>query len=97
MTRRWLGLSEACPGELRRRTQVGALALFVLMVGCDRSEPGVVLYVSADDHIARQVVRAVEQQTGIRVDTLGDTEQTKTTGLVNRLRAEKDKQPEEEK
>ncbi|MHC4419764.1 MAG: extracellular solute-binding protein [Planctomycetota bacterium] len=81
MKRGWLGPITACPG---------ALALFLLTMGCDRSQQGVVLYVSADDHVARQVVRAFEQQTGIRVDTVGDTEQTKTTGLANRLRAERD-------
>ena len=64
--------------------------LLLVLPGCGADEPRVVLYVSADDHIARQVVRAFETQSGIRVDMVGDTEQMKTTGLVNRLRAEKD-------
>jgi iron(III) transport system substrate-binding protein len=68
----------------------GALASFLLISGCGREQARVVLYVSADDHVARMVVRAFEQQTGIRVDAVGDSEQTKTTGLANRLRAERD-------
>jgi iron(III) transport system substrate-binding protein len=67
-----------------------SIALAIASAGCSPSEPGVVLYVSADDHVAREVVHAFERETGIRVDTVGDTEQTKTTGLANRLRAERD-------
>jgi iron(III) transport system substrate-binding protein len=60
--------------------------------GCRRDEgPTVVLYVSADEHVARQVIAAFEKQTGIRVAMVGDTEAKKTTGLVERLRAEKAK------
>jgi iron(III) transport system substrate-binding protein len=36
-------------------------------------------------------MRAFEHQTGIRVGAVGDTEQTKTTGLANRLRAERNR------
>ena len=61
-----------------------------LLAGCGSSEPRVVLYVSADDHVARPIVRAFERQTGLRVDMVGDTEQKKTTGLANRLLAESD-------
>ncbi len=49
------------------------------------------LYVSADDYVARPIIRAFEDQSGVRVDFVGDTEQKKTTGLVNRLRAEADR------
>ncbi|MEX0876592.1 MAG: extracellular solute-binding protein [Phycisphaerales bacterium] len=48
----------------------------------------VTLYTSVDDSFARMVVDAFEDETGIRVDVLGDTEATKTTGLVSRLQAE---------
>lgn len=64
----------------------------VVVVGCGGGEerPEVVLYVSADEHVARQVVSVFESETGIRVRTVGDTEAKKTTGLVERLRAERD-------
>ncbi|MHA7814715.1 MAG: extracellular solute-binding protein [Phycisphaerales bacterium] len=50
----------------------------------------VTLYTSVDDEFAKMVVAQFEQDTGIRVDLLGDTEATKTTGLVTRLQSEKD-------
>ncbi|MCH7796883.1 MAG: extracellular solute-binding protein [Planctomycetes bacterium] len=65
------------------------LPVAVLVAGCS-DRPHVVLYVSADDHVARPIVRAFERQSGIRVDMVGDTEQRKTTGLANRLLAERD-------
>jgi iron(III) transport system substrate-binding protein len=77
-------------GARARPAYLFSIVLAFASVGCSSSEPGVVLYVSADDHVARQVVGAFERETGIRVDTVGDTEQTKTTGLANRLRAERD-------
>lgn len=49
----------------------------------------VVLYVSADEHIARQVINAFERETSIQVKFIGDSEAMKTTGLINRLRNEK--------
>jgi len=50
----------------------------------------VVLYTSSDMHITRPIVNAFTQKTGIKVRIVGDTEATKTTGLVERLLAEKD-------
>lgn len=59
------------------------------MFGCSPSDqPTVVLYTSADEYVAREVIAAFEKQTGIRVRYVGDTEAKKTTGLVERLRAE---------
>lgn len=55
----------------------------------DESET-VVLYVSADEHLARQVTDAFEKETGIRVKMVGDTEVKKTAGLVERIISEKD-------
>lgn len=69
--------------------------------GCGKgSQPGqsgagakgageVVLYYSADDVVARPVIEAFERRTGVRVLGVGDTEATKNTGLVERLRVEK--------
>ncbi len=79
--------------DLRRgRCVACVVALLWSLAGCDRSanEPHVVLYVSADEHLARQVIREFRGQTGIRVDLVTDVEAKKTTGLVQRLRAERD-------
>lgn len=51
-------------------------------------EPQVVLYTSVDQQIARPLVAAFQEQTGVRVLPRYDTELTKTTGLVQRLRSE---------
>jgi len=67
---------------------LAALAPLSCAPGDDR--PVVVLYVSTDEYIARKVVAAFEQDAHVRVDLVGDTEAKKTTGLVERLRAERD-------
>jgi iron(III) transport system substrate-binding protein len=75
---------------------IAAMAAFISSVlfsgGCGQGadQPTVVLYVSADDYLARQVIAAFEEETGIHVEMVGDDEAKKTTGLVNRLRDERD-------
>lgn len=72
-----------------------AMAVFSMMsmVACDRSAPAptVTLYSSIDGTILREVVAAYEAETGVTVNVLGDTEATKTTGLVERVLAERDR------
>jgi len=53
-------------------------------------QPSVVLYTSVDDEFARMVVDEFTKETGITVKIVGDTEATKTTGLIARLKAEAD-------
>lgn len=75
---------------LAKSLAIAAIGL-ALLGGCRRDDGAtVVVYVSADDHIARQVFAAFEEHTGIHVMMVGDTEAKKTTGLIERLRAEKD-------
>jgi iron(III) transport system substrate-binding protein len=62
----------------------------VLAAGCSR--PGsedVVVYTSVDDVFARPIAASFEQETGRRVRLVPDTEETKSTGLLNRLLAER--------
>ncbi|MBX3380694.1 MAG: extracellular solute-binding protein [Phycisphaeraceae bacterium] len=49
----------------------------------------IVLYVSADDALFRPVIKSFEEQTGATLQIVGDTEATKTFGLVRRLLDEK--------
>lgn len=65
--------------------------------GCDGSRDTdgnppkeVVLYCSVDPEFAKGILKTFEQQTGVRVKVRFDEEATKTTGLVQRLRAEAD-------
>lgn len=50
----------------------------------------VVLYTSVDDFLVRPIVAQFEQESGVKVLLVTDTEATKTTGLIERIRAEKD-------
>ena len=76
------------------------IASVTLLTGCSGESPNtsnesssekqrVTLYTSVDDVFAKMVVESFENETGITVDVLGDTEATKTTGLVTRLQSEK--------
>jgi iron(III) transport system substrate-binding protein len=85
------------PARSRSETLV-RLALFFCLaliggfgsVGCS-DRPSVVIYVSADEAFARPILAEFERTRGVRVDAVFDTEATKTTGLANRLRAERDR------
>ncbi|MGI9014568.1 MAG: extracellular solute-binding protein [Phycisphaerales bacterium] len=67
-----------------------AMCFCVALLGCKpASEPSLVLYVSADDVLVRHVVARFEAKTGIQVQVVGDSEINKTTGLVNRIIAER--------
>ena len=74
------------------RLSIAMLTLIVVSSCAKRppdTAPEVVLYVSADEHFARQVISAFEQDQGVTVKFIGDSEAMKTTGLVNRLLNEK--------
>lgn len=68
-----------------------AFVALVLTSSCSlrSNAPHVVLYVSADEQLARKIVQEFEKETGIRVDMVTDTEVKKTTGIVERIRAER--------
>lgn len=57
----------------------------------DQPKQPVILYSSVDERFLREVVATYERETGERVELITDSEAGKTTGLVNRIRAEKDR------
>ncbi|MCP5005091.1 MAG: extracellular solute-binding protein [Planctomycetes bacterium] len=63
----------------------------LVIAGCGQREDAneVVVYVSEDQVFSEPVVRDFEKDTGIRVMVVYDTEETKSTGVMNRLIAEK--------
>ena len=73
---------------------IAAACLAILLpAGCGRGPSGanqVVLYCSVDQTVARPVIAEFQRKTGITVIVQTDTEATKTTGLSERLEAEKD-------
>jgi iron(III) transport system substrate-binding protein len=54
-----------------------------------RPGPDLVVYASADDVYARPVIAAFEKESGLRVGLVTDAEAAKTTGLYQRLLAER--------
>lgn len=81
----WLRLARHAGGAL-----VAALVLAALLLpGCTPRDTSVTLYTSVDTDLAKRVVADFEKRFGIKVNIVGDTEATKTTGLVQRLISEK--------
>ena len=76
----WLGVLLAC-------------VVFGSAVGCrsgdSNPERTVTVYVSTDRVFSEPVLREYEKRSGVRVNAVYDTEETKSTGLANRLLAEK--------
>src|SRR5688500_12318866 len=75
---------------LTRAMGIVAATMAGLLCACAR-EPGareVVVYTSVDQVFSEPVFRAFEQQSGVRVKAVFDTEETKSTGVLNRLIAE---------
>jgi len=68
-------------------------------MGCDQNGPSssssaaqsVVVYVSVDRAFAEPLLTQFAERSGLNVKPVFDTEASKTTGLVNRLRTEKDR------
>ncbi len=65
--------------------------IFLSVSSCSRRhrEDAVVIYVSTDRPFSEPVLQAFEKRAGITVKAVYDTEETKSTGLANRLLAEK--------
>jgi len=71
---------------------VAAFASVIGTPSCSESPDArneVVVYSSVDEIFARPIAERFERETGIRVRLVPDTEETKSTGLLNRLIAEK--------
>lgn len=63
------------------------LLAVLLLAACGRP-PDLVVYCALDDVHARPLIRLFEERTGWHVEVQYDVEQTKTVGLVARIRAE---------
>ena len=66
------------------------LSCTLALAGADNSQP-IVVYAALDREFSEPILKAFEQQTGIEVRAVYDTEAAKTVGLVNRIRAEKNR------
>src|SRR5579864_4563148 len=72
------------------------IAALPLLCGCNRKQHSgsnggeVVLYTSVDEPYVRPLVEQFQKQTGIHVTLVTDAEASKSVGLAEKLRAEKD-------
>src|SRR5437773_10721514 len=67
------------------------LALIPILMSCrPTSSRTVVIYVSEDQVFSEPILKDFEHETAITVKSVFDTEESKSTGVMNRLIAEKD-------
>ena len=75
-------------------TLVNSKTMLVLcaffLASCGKKSNEVVVYTSVDQVFSEPILRDFEQETAIKVKPVFDTEETKSTGVLNRLIAEKD-------
>ncbi|MEZ6232654.1 MAG: extracellular solute-binding protein [Phycisphaerales bacterium] len=86
--------SGSAPVGISRRDAIrlaAGSAAALALGACSRRDdlPRVVLYSSVDDVYLREIAAAYERDSGVRVDLVGDTEATKSTGLAERVIAER--------
>ncbi|MCP4710488.1 MAG: extracellular solute-binding protein [Planctomycetes bacterium] len=70
-----------------------AIAGLIFCLNCQNETASqseeVVVYISEDQVFSEPIIKDFEQETGIKVRAVYDTEETKSTGVMNRLIAEK--------
>ncbi len=66
------------------------LILLIITTSCNNNSNEVVVYTSVDQIFSEPILKEFEKKTGIRVKAVYDTEETKSTGVLNRLIAEKE-------
>lgn len=83
----------AAPLALRLAVAATTLGVAAVVAACGGAAGGreVVVYTSVDQEFAEKALDRFEAQSGITVKAVYDVEAAKTTGLVNRLIAEKDR------
>lgn len=64
-------------------------AVFIIATGCKSNSNEVTVYCTVDQVFSEPVLKDFERETGIKVKAVYDTEETKSTGVMNRLIAEK--------
>src|SRR5437773_7191123 len=68
----------------------GLVLAGVALIGCSATRKNAVtVYVSEDQVFSEPILKDFERDTGIKVNAVFDTEEAKSTGVMNRLLAEK--------
>ncbi len=77
--------------HVMKKVVVVIILLSGLMVaGCSDDSKTVVVYTTVDQIFSEPVLKRFENESGIKVKAVYDTEETKSTGVLNRLIAEKE-------
>ena len=66
------------------------ILIAIIAISCNNNSNVVVVYTSVDQIFSEPILKGFENETGINVKVVYDTEETKSTGVLNRLIAEKD-------
>jgi iron(III) transport system substrate-binding protein len=69
---------------------IGWAVCSLALTSCAKKSNEVVVYTSIDQVFSEPILKDFEKATGIKVKPVFDTEETKSTGVLNRLIAEKD-------
>ncbi len=67
-----------------------SLIVALFTIGCTNNSNVVVVYTSVDQIFSEPILKGFEKETGIKIKAVYDTEETKSTGVLNRLLAEKE-------
>ena len=88
-------MARSKPFDLRPTTSGALLALSLMSVaacrGGDATAREATVYVSADRPFSEPILQEYQRRSGTRLNIVYDTEETKSTGLANRLLAEKNR------
>jgi len=75
---------------MKRTNLILVILITLIFSSCNNNSNEVVVYTSVDQLFSEPILKAFEKETGITVKVVYDTEETKSTGVLNRLIAEKD-------
>lgn len=76
---------------MKKNIIIYPVIFFLIMItGCKNNRNEVVVYCTVDQIFSEPVLKDFERETGIKVRPLYDTEETKSTGVLNRLIVERD-------
>ena len=74
---------------MKKLSVIITLLLALVIISCEDNSQEVIVYTSVDQIFSEPILKDYEQETGIEVKVVYDTEETKSTGVLNRLIAEK--------
>ena len=66
------------------------ITTILFTISCNDNSNQVVVYTTVDQIFSEPILKDFENETGIKVKVVYDTEETKSTGVLNRIIAEKD-------